>query len=318
MISVCVCTKKRPIQIRDCIGSILNNSYKQFELIVVDQSSNDLTKKAVANFNNKKIKYYKLKSVGKSKALNFAITKALGEILAFIDDDCIADKYWLKNIITLFNKKGEIAGVFGNVLAYQPQKNIGKICPTTFVAKKPRYISNRQIVHHKSLGLGCNMSIRSNVIKRIGNYKEWLGPGLLGISGGEDSELIFRMLKNNYLLITNPNVFVYHNRWITHHQEQILYGKYTCGLSAVAFFYLLKGDFSALSVLFYRINERIIEKVKIFFKSLIKLDINDLYFNKGDIIYICWECLCILNGCLKALYAFIKERNPLLISKTND
>ena len=73
------------------LPSCLEQTYPNFECIVVDDCSTDNTQKVVEGFKNRegKIKYYKLsKNSGVSAARNYGVKKARGEFIAFLDDGC--------------------------------------------------------------------------------------------------------------------------------------------------------------------------------------------------------------------------------------
>ena len=88
--------------LRKSIKSVLNQSYKNFEIIVIDNFSKDNTKKLIKNFKNKKIKFFQIKNggvIGKSR--NLGIKKSKGNWIAFLD----ADDLWLKNRLYVLKKK---------------------------------------------------------------------------------------------------------------------------------------------------------------------------------------------------------------------
>ena len=76
--------------IAQAIESILNQTYKKFELIVVDDGSTDCSLKIVKTFRDERIKIISRKNGGLAKARNSGITEAKGEIAGFLD----ADDYW--------------------------------------------------------------------------------------------------------------------------------------------------------------------------------------------------------------------------------
>ncbi|MDM8553309.1 glycosyltransferase [Desulfococcaceae bacterium HSG7] len=82
--------------VEDCILSIINQSLSSsdYEIIVIDNKSIDQTK-SIINKYPVCYKYEPYPSVYKARNTGFAISS--GEIIAFIDGDCIADKDWLKN-----------------------------------------------------------------------------------------------------------------------------------------------------------------------------------------------------------------------------
>ncbi|MCM8827305.1 MAG: glycosyltransferase, partial [Candidatus Omnitrophica bacterium] len=97
-ISVLLATYNQDNYIKGAIESILQNSYEDFELLVLDQSRNDFTKEVIQIYlkQSSKVKYIKLPFKGKSKALNYGVNISQGDIIAITDSDCIVDKDWLE------------------------------------------------------------------------------------------------------------------------------------------------------------------------------------------------------------------------------
>lgn len=238
MISVIVCTRNRPEKLRQCLRSILNSSFKKFEIIIVDQSD-----KSTTFFNKiKKVKYFKLESVGLSRARNYGIEKSSGEILAFTDDDCLVSRYWLKIIQTAFKQYPEIAGVFGRVSGYFPNENKGLICPCELNLGKTHLISEKNLKKYswKVPISGNNMAIPKKIFKEIGNFKSWLGAGSLS-HGGEDVEFTLRLLLKKDKLLYQSKMLVFHNRWLDKKTMDLQNSQYLCGEAACYFYLALKG-----------------------------------------------------------------------------
>ncbi len=84
--------------ITEAINSVLNQTYDNFELIIVDDGSSDGTAKIMKNLTDKRIKYFYQTNKGVSAARNFAIKHAKGEWLAFLD----ADDVWLPNTLATY------------------------------------------------------------------------------------------------------------------------------------------------------------------------------------------------------------------------
>lgn len=89
---------------------------ENFEVIIVDNYSDDNTLKIVKSFNVKKI--IKIKKYFPGKALNAGIKKSSGKYLVFLSSHCVpSNSYWLKNLIKPFSKyKDKLAGVYGKQL----------------------------------------------------------------------------------------------------------------------------------------------------------------------------------------------------------
>jgi glycosyltransferase involved in cell wall biosynthesis len=72
------------------ISSIVNQSFKDFEFIIVDDGSTDRTKEFIAAFSDQRIKFYSLEHIGRARALNYAISKTQCLYIAFMDADDIS------------------------------------------------------------------------------------------------------------------------------------------------------------------------------------------------------------------------------------
>ncbi len=91
--------------LRPCIDSVLNQTFRNFEVLVIDNNSTDGTKAIVDNFSDHRIKYYFLnKSITLGSARNFAIEKSKGRYIAFIDSDDLWAKNKLKKLVSRFSK----------------------------------------------------------------------------------------------------------------------------------------------------------------------------------------------------------------------
>lgn len=88
MISVIIPTYNRAKTLKRAIDSVLNQTYSNIEVIIVDDCSTDKTSEVISNYDNKKIKYYKLeKNLGACAARNKGIQIASGKYIAFQDSD---------------------------------------------------------------------------------------------------------------------------------------------------------------------------------------------------------------------------------------
>lgn len=121
LISIIIPTYNRAAILEKNLQSFIDQDFEKgnFELIVIDDGSTDQTKKAVRELidqnSEKNIYYYYQKNTGPAVARNLGISKAKGKIVAFSDDDCVADRHWLKEIELSF--KDEIVGVSGKIVA---------------------------------------------------------------------------------------------------------------------------------------------------------------------------------------------------------
>lgn len=91
MISIIIPTFNRASSISNAIDSVLNQTYTEWELLIVDDGSTDNTEELILKYMIKcsKIKCIKKANGGSASARNTGIKNALGEYLAFLDSDDI-------------------------------------------------------------------------------------------------------------------------------------------------------------------------------------------------------------------------------------
>lgn len=302
IITTIVVTRNRPEDLKMCLKAILRNSIES-QIIVVDQSNLKIkkeNKRFVINY--RKINYLPQYIKGKSRGLNYALKNVKTTYVAFTDDDCIPDKYWLENITKRLGKNKNIGGVFGRTLPYHPDKHPEKTCPSVFENKK-HHLIKKPGRHFLEIGFGNNMAYRMHIFKSIGNFKAWLGPGSIG-SNAEDAEMALRTLINKIYLYYDPEVVVYHNRFLDSKtmKQQVL--SYTCGEIACYFYFALQGFEFARCV--------ITDNIKAAFENLKTIGHYVFTLNKlkfGDSIV--WPSLMVLarlRGGFVGLAGFIYDR----------
>lgn len=119
-ISAAIITFNRAEWLKDALTSLTKQTRQPDEVVVVDNGSKDHTKDVVLSFSDRlNIKYVYEPVRGIPHARNTAIKNATGDIIASIDDDCVADENWLKQIEIPFIKDPHIGVVGGNVTYFR-------------------------------------------------------------------------------------------------------------------------------------------------------------------------------------------------------
>jgi glycosyltransferase involved in cell wall biosynthesis len=99
--SIIIPTFNRAHFIQNAIITVLNQSFEDFELIVVDDGSTDVTREVINSFNDSRIKYFYQENKERSAARNNGISKSSGQYICFLDSD---DGYYMDHLKILFNE----------------------------------------------------------------------------------------------------------------------------------------------------------------------------------------------------------------------
>ena len=126
---ICVCLNSQET-IYDCLFSISNQTYRDFELIIIDGNSTDKTLSIINNFKKEipKIKILSEKDQGVYDAMNKGIKIADGEIIAFLNsDDFYSNKDVLNQIFKIFNNNPKIDGCYSDLVYVERKKTKKKL-----------------------------------------------------------------------------------------------------------------------------------------------------------------------------------------------
>jgi len=210
-VSIVIPTYNRKEMLRECLESITKQTYPKelFEIIVVSGST-DGTNEMLEEFAARspvKFRWFGLKNEGPNVARNFGIEMSEGEIICFTDDDCIADKNWLSNLVKVFESSelhnsessGKVTGgVGGKILDYK-QDNIFE----KFVK-----MNQESAIRNSSFIITCNGAYRKEALEKVGGFDERLRTG-------EDWDIGIRVTLMGYDLKYQPDAIVYHKHRAT-------------------------------------------------------------------------------------------------------
>jgi GT2 family glycosyltransferase len=131
LVSIIVVTHNNQDDIVDCINSVLYQSYPNFEVIIVDNTSNDRTvEKVLENFGDNKLVRLikKRKNTGYAEGNNLGFQESKGDMIAILNPDLIVDKAWLSALVDCYCTR-ENAGIVGsNVLLFDNPDIINACC----------------------------------------------------------------------------------------------------------------------------------------------------------------------------------------------
>lgn len=217
-ISVIVCTYNGASRLKPVVDSLLGQNYDAggFEILIVDNDSTDKTREVcegiIRNSPKKHIEYHFEKNRGLSHARNRGIQESKGEIVAFIDDDAVADPTWLLSIHRVLSDP-TIHAVGGKVLPIfdkpRPYWLAGGIDTMLTILDLGDQMVPFQYPYNGPCG--TNMAFRKSVFDRVGYFDPALGRCGNKLLGGEETDLLMRMELNGMTFVYCPDCVVHHH-----------------------------------------------------------------------------------------------------------
>ena len=182
MITVIIPTCERV----DLVARCLDKIYRADEIIVTDDSRTDRTRQLIGD-RFPAAKWVRGPGRGPAANRNFGASEATGDLIAFVDDDCIPAPDWVENIRTALSEAELVEGK--------------TIC--TGKTNHPL----EEVVENLAGGLfwSCNLGIRKDLFLRMGGFDEDFLE-----AGGEDLEFAWRLRGNGIPAAFAASAVVYH------------------------------------------------------------------------------------------------------------
>ena len=211
-VSVVVSTysKNRLSYLLDCIASLRKQSFKPVEVILVLDPVPDLVEFYESRLSDD-VKIVVSDKCGLSNARNAGVKNARGEIIAFVDDDAVADVNWLENLIKNYEDP-MVVGVGGLI---KPLWESGS--PAWFPEELNWVVgcSYKGLPEHRACvrnPIGCNMSFRKSVFEKVGYFRSDVGRFGKKLLAGEEPELSKRISEKmlGSKIVYEPSAVVFH------------------------------------------------------------------------------------------------------------
>lgn len=223
-ITVVVCTRNRPAQLRRCLDSLTGLDYRNVQVLVVDNApADDATEKLCRDrpMGSIPVEYLREPLPGLSRARNRALGAVEHDLVAFLDDDEVVDPHWLSALADEFTSDPAVAAVTGLVLpadlSAMPQVRFeqwgGHSKGRGFVRTvlDPEYQSAVQpaVYPRPTFGAGANMAFRLDALTAIGGFDPCLGAGT-PTRGGEDTLALTEVMLAGHTLVYTPRAVTWH------------------------------------------------------------------------------------------------------------
>lgn len=122
LVSVVLPTWNRRDLLRRAIASVENQSYANWELLIVDDASNDGTSDVLAGLADTRMRSLRGDGKGVCAARNVALAQARGEFIAYLDDDNLMDRAWLKSIVWAMEQRPEAQVIYAGFIVDDPAR----------------------------------------------------------------------------------------------------------------------------------------------------------------------------------------------------
>ncbi|HZP11102.1 MAG TPA: glycosyltransferase family A protein [Nevskiaceae bacterium] len=215
-ITAAICTYDRYPLLAEAIDSLVEQSLRldQFRILVVDNSPDAERARAAARALKgiPNLDYVIEKNPGLANARNVAVRRCGTDLIAFMDDDAVADRKWLAEIVTAFDAFG--AAVVG-----------GRVDPT-WAAPRPSWLDDGLLGHLSLIDwggrtriakpeewfAGTNVAFRAQAIRDRGGFSTNLGRvgSNSALLGNEEVQLIERIRRAGGQRVYAPKAFVHH------------------------------------------------------------------------------------------------------------
>jgi GT2 family glycosyltransferase len=219
-VSVVVATRERPEQLSRCLETLLRQDYPDFEIIVVDNApATDDTARLIEGRFPGRVAYVREPVRGLAAAHNRALELAVGELIAFTDDDVFVDRQWLSAIAEAFADNPNAGCVTGLILPARLET-----AAQAMLERRGGFGKGFRRVEHSlfapgrhplfpftagRLGSGANMAFSARALRALGGFDPATGTGTAA-RGGDDLLAFFRVAAAGHSVVYQPDALVWH------------------------------------------------------------------------------------------------------------
>jgi GT2 family glycosyltransferase len=219
LVTVAVCTRDRPEDMKLCLEAISKLDYPHLDILVVDNAPQTEATKELVESQYPQVRYVREPRPGLDWARNRAILEAKGEIIAYTDDDVVVDPLWVKGLAQVFAENPEVMAVTGLVVPHELETEaqvlfekyggFGRGFDRKWYRCEPGQPIPWGFLGAGQFGTGANMAYRRSVFEEIGYFDPALDVGT-PTNGGGDLEMFLRVIKAGYTLVYEPQAMIRH------------------------------------------------------------------------------------------------------------
>lgn len=193
MFSVIIPNFNRAETVMVAIHSVLNQTYDDFEIIVVDDCSSDNSVLEISKIKNPKLKLLKLdKNSGAARARNYGVSHAKGELISFLDsDDYYEPEFLEESSKVLFNSEPKIGFMWTGVKYHYPNRTYNR----SWIPhrKKNAYFT---FLHNLQIGSGSGITVKKQAFLECGGFND-------NLPAAEDTDFFLKITQKYDYLYSN-------------------------------------------------------------------------------------------------------------------
>ncbi|NJW53443.1 glycosyltransferase family 2 protein [Salinimicrobium oceani] len=214
MISIITPTHNRAALLSRMINSVLKQSFRNWELVIMDDGSTDDTQAVVNDFKDSRIKYYFTKNSGAADKRNRGSEVAAGDYVIFLDSDDEVKEQWLEKLSEEVQGKGSDLVCCGYEKFDHNGKSIGVDLPKDLGAMFDNVTASF---------LAGSILIKKEIFEKCGGYDQEL-------ASGHHTDLLLRLLQNpekpkiSNIFLPLVKIHLHDGARIRHNQEAIYQG----------------------------------------------------------------------------------------------
>jgi GT2 family glycosyltransferase len=214
ILSVIVCTRERPDDLRNCLAALARQTAGPLEVIVVDNAPRTDRTRLVAE--EAGVRYVLEPRPGLDNARNAGLAAARAELVAYTDDDAVPADDWAAVLLEVLAEPG-VAGVAGIMLPAELETEAQQLFERYLGGEAGRRAKERRrefappfpAAAAGQVGAGANMALRRDALLAAGPFDPAFDAGTATQSGG-DTEMFGRLLDAGFRLVYEPRARIAH------------------------------------------------------------------------------------------------------------
>lgn len=266
LVSVIISTRNGSRVLRDVLLRLLGGSRPPDEIVVLDQSDDDLTRNVVSEIQateaNSQVRYVASERPGLCAHRNDAIRAATGEFIGSVDDDILVDERWLERMLDEWTAHWERAPVLitGQILPDPEAVEPELITATRQEPDRRVHVGRPQLFN---VLIGGQFGAPRSLFERLEPvpFDERLGVGSQ-FPGGDDDEFAYRVMKAGIPIVYEPSIKVIHRARPTYRWRHMMFTR-AIGTGASMAKHLGQGDLRVLLMLLEFLATQLVKTVKV-------------------------------------------------------